>query len=88
MRPRLIPEWRRAHRLASVRAAALLLLLGLLETLRAEFLPAIQPLVPEAWWPAVAAGFGFLIAVLRVVQQLHALTQQADQAEPPSEPTP
>lgn len=74
MRPRLIPEWRRAWRLATMWAAALL---GLLSLLQAEVLPHLQALVSPEVWPWVTLGFSVAIALLRVLAQPGALGSQA-----------
>lgn len=71
-RPQLIPEWRRALRFNSVRAAALLLVLSMLQ---AEVLPHLQAFIPPEWWPLVTAGFALAIVVLRVLAQPGALDQ-------------
>ncbi|MGA0569631.1 hypothetical protein ACO2Q9_02800 [Variovorax sp. VNK109] len=66
MVPRLIPEWRKAWRFSSVRAAALLAVLSMAQ---AELLPYLQPLLPAKVWPWVTAGVALLIIVLRVIAQ-------------------
>ena len=72
----LIPNWRRAWRLSSVRAAIALLMIALqslLEGLNADVLPLAQPLISPRAWPWVAAGFAAAIIVLRVLRQIGAL---------------
>lgn len=66
----LIPEWRRAWRLSTVWAAALL---GALSMVQAEVLPQLQALVPPQRWPWVTLGFALAIVVLRIVAQPKAL---------------
>lgn len=66
----LIPEWRRAWRLSTVWAAALL---GALSMVQAEVLPQLQALVPPQRWPWVTAGFALAIVLLRIVAQPKAL---------------
>lgn len=63
---KLIPDWKRAWRFASVQAAVLLALLSFVQ---AQILPLFQFAVPPDVWPWVTAGFGSAIAVLRVWQQ-------------------
>ncbi len=63
---RLIPDWRLAWRFASVRAAALLTLLSIVQ---AEVLPLIQFAIPAGAWPYVTAGFGIAIIVVRLIAQ-------------------
>lgn len=65
-RPQLIPEWRRAWRFNSVRAAALLVVLSMLQ---ADVLPHLQGLISPEWWPLVTAGFALAIVILRVLAQ-------------------
>lgn len=78
---KLIPEWRRAWRFASVQAA---LLLALLSFLQAQILPLFQFAIDPKVWPWVTAGFGSAIAVLRVWQQSTASVE----SEPPEPPSP
>lgn len=63
---KLIPDWKRAWRFASVQAAVLLALLSFLQV---QVLPLFQFAIPADVWPWVTAGFGTAIAVLRVWQQ-------------------
>ncbi|WP_304308083.1 hypothetical protein [Pseudacidovorax intermedius] len=63
---RLIDDWRQFWRFASVRAAALLAVLSLLQT---DLLPHVQALVPPRAWPWVSLGFAALIVVVRVIAQ-------------------
>lgn len=63
---KLIPDWRRGWRFASNVAATLL---GVLSLVQADALPAIRPLLPEAWWPWVSAGFAVAIVVARLIRQ-------------------
>lgn len=76
---KLIPEWKRAWRFASVQAA---LLLALLSFLQAQILPLFQFAVDPKVWPWVTAGFGSAIAVLRVWQQTSALPPAGSDQEP------
>ena len=69
MRLHLIAGWRRAWRLTSVQAAALLTLVSVLVALRNELLPLFQFAIPEEWWPWVTGIWGGLIVVLRVIAQ-------------------
>lgn len=62
----LIPNWRRAWRLTSVQAAALL---AVLSALQADVLPMLHGVVPVSIWPWVTAGFGAAIVLLRVLAQ-------------------
>lgn len=71
----VIPEWRRSWRLDTMRAAALLAALSLLQT---DALPLLQALVPDSVWPWVTLGFAVAIALLRVRAQPTAL------GEPPA----
>ena len=58
---KLIDDWRRAHRFASMWIA-----LGMATVATAEqFAPALHAWLPS-WWPAVGAG---LFAVTRVLKQ-------------------
>jgi hypothetical protein len=68
----LIPDWRIAWRFASVRAAALLTLLSVLQ---AEVLPLIRFAVPDKWWPFVTAAFGIAIVLARLFAQ-HGLRER------------
>lgn len=63
---KLIPDWKRALRFASVQAA---LALAVLSFLQVQVLPLFQFAIPADVWPWVSAGFGTAIAVLRVVAQ-------------------
>ena len=65
--PSLIPEWRDAWRFASVRAAAVLAALSLIQ---ADVLPYMQPLVPAERWPLVTFGMAALIGVFRILSLL------------------
>lgn len=80
--PKPIPEWRRAWRLTSVQAAALL---AALSVLQAEVLPLIEFAVPQCWWPWVTAGFGIAIVLLRVIAQPGALGRGPADGGPPSD---
>jgi hypothetical protein len=71
---RLIPDWRMAWRFASVRAAALLTLLSIVQ---AEVLPLIQFSIPATAWPYVTAGFGIAILVVRLIAQPGLLQDKA-----------
>ena len=62
----LIPEWRLAHKMLSVRLAALL---AVLSVVQAQVLPIWQFVVPAQYWPWVSAGFATAIVVGRLVQQ-------------------
>lgn len=65
-RLQLIPEWRRAWRMGSVIASALL---AFLSAVQAELLPIVQPLVSPERWPVVSGALALLIIVLRVIMQ-------------------
>lgn len=82
---KLIPDWKRAWRFASVQAAVLLALLSFLQ---AQILPLFQFAVDPKVWPWVTAGFGSAIAVLRVWQQSAPPSPQAPVPPPPQEPRP
>lgn len=82
---KLIPEWKRAWRFASVQAA---LLLALLSFLQAQILPLFQFAVDPKVWPWVTAGFGSAIAVLRVWQQSSAVQSAVPPANADQEPKP
>lgn len=73
--PQLIPGASRAWRLTSVWAAALLMLLSLVQ---ADVLPLVQPLLPPEVWPWVSAGMALAIVVLRVIAQPGALLPPTD----------
>lgn len=62
----LIPDWRKAWRFTSVRAAALLALLSMAQT---DVLPLLQNLVPVRAWPWITLGFAVAIVILRVLAQ-------------------
>jgi len=62
----LIPDWRKAWRFTSVRAAALLALLSAAQT---DVLPLLQGLVPVRVWPWITLGFAAAIVVLRILAQ-------------------
>lgn len=74
---KLIPDWRRAWRFNSVRAAVLL---AALSVLQAQVLPLWQFALPADVWPWVSAGVGTLIVLLRV------LAQDLPQDLPPTPP--
>jgi hypothetical protein len=63
---KLIDEWRQAWRFNSVRVAAIL---GMLSLVQSDVLPYVQPLVPPKFWPYVTLGLAVLMAVFRIVQQ-------------------
>lgn len=67
----LIQGWNRAWRLTSVQAAALLVLLSVVQQ---EVLPLFQFAIPEHWWPWISASFGAAIILLRLIAQPGALT--------------
>lgn len=79
---KLIPDWRSALRFASVQAA---LLLAVLSFVQATLLPMWQFAVPANVWPWLSAGFGTVIALLRLVAQpsLHSDEAPADAAGKP-----
>jgi hypothetical protein len=62
----LIDDWRQAWRFNSVRVAAIL---GMLSLVQSDVLPYVQPLVPAKFWPYVTLGLAVLMAVFRIVQQ-------------------
>lgn len=72
-RLQLIPGWRRAWRLSSVRAAAVLVLLPIAEALQQQLLPLFQFAIPPAAWPWVSAVCGTAVIVLRLLAQPGAL---------------
>eukprot|EP00952_Eustigmatos_sp_NYUAD-ZCMA_P000505 1929-Eustigmatos_ZCMA.PRE.1 len=59
---KLIPEWRQAHKLDTVRLAALLFILSLLQ---AEVLPLLQAEMSPRTYAWVGALFGMAIGLLR-----------------------
>jgi hypothetical protein len=63
---KLVDDWRQAWRFNSVRVAAIL---GMLSLLQSDVLPYVQPLVPAKFWPYVTLGLAVLIGVFRIVQQ-------------------
>lgn len=69
-----IPQWRRAWRLASVQAAAVLAAVSMLQT---DVLPVMSDVVPPSAGPWLSLAFAVLIAVLRLVAQPAALTPPA-----------
>lgn len=71
----LIPGWRRAWRLSSVRAAAVLVLLPLAESVQQQLLPLFQFAIPAAAWPWVCGIAGAAVIVLRLVAQPGALDE-------------
>lgn len=82
---KLIPDWKRAWRFASVQAAVLLALLSFLQ---AQILPLFQFAFDPKVWPWVTAGFGSAIAVLRVWQQSTPPSPQAPAPQAPTLPPP
>lgn len=70
---KLIDNWHRCWRLASVQAAAALTLLSVLQT---QVLPLVQFAIPPEAWPWVTAVVGVAIVVLRVIAQPDALTSE------------
>ena len=75
----LVPDWRRAHRMASVLAAAALALLSMAQ---ADVLPLVQPLVPADKWPWVSGGFALAIGLLRIIKQVSVSGDQAQEGKP------
>lgn len=66
LRDKLIPEWRQAWRMDSVRAAAALTALSVIQ---AEVLPLIEFAVPAQFWPYITGAFGVAMIVLRMRAQ-------------------
>lgn len=66
LRDKLIPEWRQALRMDTVRAAAALTALSVIQV---EVLPLIEFAVPAQFWPYVTGAFGVAIIVLRMRAQ-------------------
>lgn len=66
LRDRLIPEWRQAWRMDSVRAAAALTALSMIQ---AEVLPLVEFAVPAQYWPYITGAFGVALIVLRMRAQ-------------------
>lgn len=66
LRNKLIPEWRQAFRMDTVRAAAALTALSVIQV---EVLPLIEFAVPAQFWPYVTGAFGVAIIVLRMRAQ-------------------
>jgi ABC-type uncharacterized transport system YnjBCD permease subunit len=71
LRDKVIPEWRQAWRMDTVRAAAALTFLSFIQ---AEVLPLIEFAVPVQSWPYITGGFGLVILLLRmrVQPEVHA----------------
>lgn len=76
LQDKLIPEWRQALRMDTVRAATLLASLSFLQ---AEVLPLLEAAVPPQIWPYVTAAFAVAIGLLRLRSQ-PAVQQTKDQA--------
>ena len=70
---KLIPNWRQAWRMYSVRLSLLIVVLATMES----FLPELQPLLP----PKVYAGLGVAVMVARLFQQAK-LAVEAANADP------
>jgi len=66
LQEKLIPEWRQAFQLDTVRAAAALTFLSVLQT---EVLPLIEFAVPAALWPYITGTVGVAIIFLRMRPQ-------------------
>lgn len=66
LQAKLIPEWREALKLDTVRVAAALTFLSVLQT---EVLPLIEFAVPPALWPYITGVVGIAIAALRMRPQ-------------------
>lgn len=66
MKLQLIPEWKRAHRMASIVACAVLAVMSMAQ---ADVLPLIGPLVPAEKWPWVSGSFAAVIGLLRLLKQ-------------------
>lgn len=77
---KLIDDWRRAWRFASVWAATAL---AVLSVLQAEVLPLFQFAIPADRWPWVTAVFGAAIVGLRLVSQ--AIPEPPTPPDPPLE---
>lgn len=75
----LVPDWRRAHRMASMLAATALALLSMAQ---ADVLPLVQPMVPAEKWPWVSGGFALAIGVLRLLKQASVSGDQAQGDKP------
>lgn len=63
LRDKLIPEWRQAWRMDTVRAAAALTALSMIQ---AEVLPLVEFAVPAQFWPYITGAFGVAMFVLRL----------------------
>lgn len=72
---RLIKGWQNAWRLTSVQAAALLVLLSVLQE---EVLPLFAFAIPEHYWPWITGCFGAAIILLRLVAQPGVLTGEQE----------
>ena len=82
----LIAGWRRAWRLTSVQAAALLSVMSVLMVLRDELLPLFAFAVPERWWPWITGVWGACIVVMRLIAQPDVLGPLPEEAaEPPAQ---
>jgi len=64
--PKLVDDWRNWWRFHSVRAAAALAALSMVQ---ANVLPQIEPIVSPKYWPWVTAAFAIAIVVLRLLAQ-------------------
>lgn len=65
--PKLIPEWKISWRFTSVQAAAVLVVLSMIQ---ADALPYVQPMVPAKYWPFVSGGLGIAIVIFRILAQV------------------
>ena len=82
----LIAGWRRAWRLTSVQAAALLTLMSVLMVLRDELLPLFQFAIPDKYWPWITGVWGAAIVVMRLIAQPDVLGPLPEEAvEPPAQ---
>lgn len=66
MKVTLIPNWRQAHRMWSVRIAAVL---SLLSVAQAEILPLVGFAIPPKYFPWVTAVLGVSVIVFRQIRQ-------------------
>ena len=82
----LIAGWRRAWRLTSVQAAALLSVMSVLMALRDELLPLFQFAIPDKYWPWITGVWGAAIVVMRLIAQPDVLGPLPEEAaEPPAQ---
>ena len=76
----LIQGWRRAWRLTSVQAAALLTVASVLMVLRNELLPLFEFAISPRWWPWITGIWGAAIIIMRLIAQPGVLGPAAEDA--------